>query len=277
VSTFIELGDLGFPEAAHDGWLFNNLVDWYSLTDDKNDDDEKSQGHGTFETEESWRSAAAISFTAAFLGKTHADVLAAAERLTAIGATRRVRMAVTDDLRTTFRTVRVKASPVPATHGKPQAEFDIDVIAADPRRYGLTETDHTELPKPGTGIVFPIVFPIDLGKPADEGRITLNNLGTAPTAPRFTVTGGFTNITLTEVGSGRRLTLDRSVPAGSSVTFDAHTRRVLLDGQTDISSTFLTSREWWTVAPGSTSIVQFTGTGAIGTPELFGEINPAWW
>ena len=70
----IQFDSLVLPEIATSGWLFNNLVDWYSLTDDKAQSVERPQGHGAFAVNASWRSAAAISFRAVYLADTAAEL-----------------------------------------------------------------------------------------------------------------------------------------------------------------------------------------------------------
>lgn len=276
MTTTITLDSLVFPQSATSGWLFNNLIDWYALSDDKSPVIDRPQKHGAFEVDASWRSPAAVSFQAVYLADTYAELLAAQENLTATGATGPVRMTVADDLRATSRFVTVKSTHVPDSHNEKALQYSVDCLARDPLRYGDPISVTTGLATAGTGLIFPLDFPVDFGTPGDQGRVALINLGNAPTAPRFIVTGPVSSFTLKEISTGKQITFDRAIPPGSSVEIDMRTRRAIIDGQSDVSS-FLSSREWWEVPPKTTSLVQFSATGVSGTPTLTGVIESAWW
>ena len=102
------------------------------------------------------------------------------------------------------------------------------------------------------------------------------NLGTAPTSPTFTITGGLSSFHF--AGNNQRSTVDfnRVIPVGSSVTLNSRTRRAVIDDQSDVTG-FMSSQEWWTIPPGTTSVVQFTGTSPVGTPMLTGIVESSWW
>jgi hypothetical protein len=273
--SFLELGPIAFQEFAPTGWVFTSLTDWYALTDDKAPTVEKAQAHGAFGVGASWRSSAAVSFRAAYLGDSRQEALLAQQALGSVGATGPVVMSFTDDLLRTHRRVTVETIVPADLHGRAVYEVDVHCLARDPRMYGDAVSSTTGLPTTGGGLVFPVTFPLDFGEPGDPGRVQMTNAGSAPTAPTFAVAGGLDGFTLTEIDSGRRLVFDRQIPDGATVTVNMAARRVLIDGS-DVTG-FLTVREWWTIGPGQTSIVQFDGTDPVGTPTLTGYTESAWW
>lgn len=276
--TIVQIGPMVFPETASWGWLFNELTGWDDLSTNKVSVSERPRGHGAFGASRSFRSALPITLNVAFLGDVHSDMLSARLQLSSLAAEGPVVMRVTNDIGSFSRVVTVENIDQPDHHGRSAIDgFTIDMLAADPLRYGLPSSVSTELPTAGTGLVWPITYPIDWGLPGVGGRLTLTNTGTAPATPVFRVSGGLSSVTLTEAGTGRRLTLNREIPVGSTVVFDSRTRRVVLDGVTDISAAFLTRREWWTIAPGQSSTVLFSGVTTGGVPVLMGELQSAWW
>jgi hypothetical protein len=164
-------------------------------------------------------------------------------------------------------------------HGQLHFTFAVDMLAVDPRRYTLgpdgdgssgVEVVSTGLPSAGTGLVYPITYPLDYGTPGNIGRITVHNTGTAMSFSILEVTGGLSGgFELQEVSSGNRLRFERAVPVGSTVTLNPRTGTVTIDGPTNDVSGFLTRREWWGVPPGAVQEIQFNAIGTpTGTPTL---------
>lgn len=268
----IEFAGITFNDTGR-GWVFADLIDWYTLPDSKAPNDPLPRGHGSFNPGTDWRAAAAISFTAAYIGDTHAECLAAVEEMTgaALNATT---VRVTDALRTTYRKVSVRHIEVPDffdydTH---EAHFAVDLLAWDPTRYSDPVTADTALPTSGGGLEYNLFAggaggALYYGALGNLGRVLLTNDGTAETWPVFEVTGlldaGFV---IQRLDSGMALRYDRVVPAGTTVTIDSRTGSVLIDGVSD-GSTYLTRDEFFSVPPGGSCEVQFsavsTGNGML--------------
>jgi hypothetical protein len=249
--TTIQLGPTTFEGSATTGWVFQELVDWYSLTDDKVGITEKPQSHGAFGSNRSLRSAAVVSFTAVYLGETAAEVLEAGERMSAALAETSVEMVVTDDLRATARTVSVRVAQMKDHLGRPNGEFTFDCVARDPRRYSVGDSW------------------------ASTGPATSGGGLVAPSSPVYRLRGGFTKATLTNVDTAQRIGFVRPVPAGSFVEIDTRTRQARIDGQSDVSR-YLTIREWWDVAPYSTTRVQLDLDDSDETAGLDAMVRSAW-
>lgn len=274
----IQIGHMLFPERAERGWFFNEVEGWDGATDNKNGATEKPDGHGSFTRTRVRRSSRPMSVKVGFLGACREDMIFARNELSALGAEGPVLMTVMGEDGPSSRIVTVEHSDLPDWHGRLRVDdLAIDLLADDPRRYGTPVTDETGLPQLGTGLVWPMVYPLDWGLPGDPGRLVLQNTGSAPAFPILRAYGGFTTATLTDVGTGRRLILDRPVPVGQWAEFNARTEQVLLNGESAVPAMYLTSREWWSVPPGGRVEIQFNATGADGTPVLMGELRPTWW
>jgi len=157
-------------------------------------------------------------------------------------------------------------------------KFSFDVVAPDPRKYGPEVSVSSGLPTSGTGLTYPITYPISYGTPGDPGRVTVENPGTVETFSTFEVSGGLTGgFELKDISSGRRLRLERDVPLGSSVFLNARTGRAYLDVPANDVTGFLTVREWWSVPAGVSQDVQFSALGVVsGVPTLTARTKPAY-
>lgn len=153
--VMLHLGELEFPPTARSGFFFNSLTDWYALSDSKAAINERPQSPGAFGIGVDNGSSLAISFTGGFLGYSPAQVVAAMESLTAVRVGgRKVWMTLEDDLRTTSRLVSVRSITPNDYRGRDAVEFAVDVVAADPLRYGDEVTAGTGLPSEGGGLIF---------------------------------------------------------------------------------------------------------------------------
>lgn len=151
-------------------------------------------------------------------------------------------------------------------------KFQLQFLAPDPYRYGQTSTSTTGFAAAsGSGMVFPL-FPggvMDFGPLPSSGATSVQNPGTAPASPVFTVkgpspVGGFT---ITDVATGRRNTFLGVVPENSTLTMDGSDGSVLLDGVADRAGDALIEA-WPTVPPQSTSRFLFEPLGSATAAEL---------
>lgn len=152
------------------------------------------------------------------------------------------------------------------------AQTTIPLKAADPKRYGpvVTPTPSTGLRRPGTGIDYPISYPIDYGTVGDPGRLVLRNEGTSFTVPDFVVSGGSLSggYDLVAIESSAHIRLERFIPADSVVVHNQRTGRVTIDGPNDITRA-LTYDDLIVVPPKGFVTIQFNAIGDVtGDPHL---------
>lgn len=107
-------------------------------------------------------------------------------------------------------------------------------ICTDPRRYSVTEHS-TDIPQPtaGSGLTYPLTYPLDFGTAGESGSRLVENAGDAATSPILTMTGPCTTPSVTQVATGLRFELDLVLAAGESVVVDTNANTVLLGGVAD--------------------------------------------
>jgi hypothetical protein len=270
---FDELMFYGRTAESFDGLGFTSLDGWDDLTDDKSAVEERAEGHGAFDTEEAFRSSRVMKLVAFVAAADFRTAQRARQDLAAVFARNRILMRVTDDFSSSWRWVRIARATLPRTSSSAFV-YTVDIVAVDPFRYEDGVPDETGLPTAGTGHMWPMMWPIWWGTPGDPGRLKLTNTGTAPAWPSFEVHGGIADgFELEQVGTGRIIRFAQTLLVGSTAVIDSQSGTVLVNGVS--RSTFLTRRDWFSVAPGETAQVQFRALGAtFGTPTAVGMLNP---
>jgi hypothetical protein len=110
----------------------------------------------------------------------------------------------------------------------------------------------------GTGIVYPLVYPLNYGTPPAGGSVSFTNNGTTTTEPVFTVSGALSaGFQLTWVETGQHLTY--SQPVGSDLVIDCGTGTAMTQGQD--RTAYLTSRDWFSIPAGATATFAFAALG----------------
>lgn len=264
----------GYGPTLPSTFYLTELKDWYSLPQAKTEVRERPLADGAFGFSGDYRMAATVSITGIYLASDRSDLQAARANLMQASRGSTVPLTFTDENGPTTRLVSVRQVSIPDDHGQLQFTFAIDTLAVDPNRYATAapglEVLSTGLPAAGTGLVWPVTTPYSWGTPGVTGRLTVHNLGTAPSYTLFTVTGGLAGgFMITNVTTGDLLRMDRAVPLGSTVTLNPRTGRATIDGAANDISGFLTSRQWWFIPPESQQDIQFTAIGApTGTPTM---------
>jgi hypothetical protein len=122
--------------------------------------------------------------------------------------------------------------------GQAGYSWSVQLTAPDPVRYGSVEQD-ADTPiytDPSGGLEFPLAFPLSFGPPGTGGWMVLDNPGTAPTWPVFTISGPTAGLpqkqpVLIAPDGGRLAYLD-ALAAGEYLEIDTHPhrKRVLAQG-----------------------------------------------
>lgn len=131
-------------------------------------------------------------------------------------------------------------------------KFQLQFLAPDAYRYGQTSTATVGFAaSSGSGMVFPLFASgvLDFGPLPASGAVSIQNPGSAPAPPVFTITGpspagGFV---ITDIRTGKRNTFLSVVPENQTLTIDASDGSVLLQGVADRSGDFIV--EAWPVVP----------------------------
>lgn len=262
-----------------EGCTYDKLEGWYDLPDVDPGFAKRPNAPGAFAPGQTFPGEAVISIEGQYFGSNAADALTMRERLLEIyGEGKPLTMSVADDLRTTTRRVYVVAVAFPWTIHR-EFSFTLDMSAADPRRYGATITVGTELAKAGTGLVWPVKWPVDWGTIATDGRVSVANPGNTGTLSTYTISGGTMpdGFALVNVNTGERLTYLGPVNAGTTIVLDTLAQTAYING-TAPAGRFLVSPGWWGIPARSTRSIQFIALGPVtGTPRVDIATAPAYY
>lgn len=263
-------------------WLDNNAEGWDSSPDRRRDRTERLWAHGEF-TERSWAEGRMITLegqaqcpderVAALAEDTLAATLADGlnQAMTVVDANRPTKQA----------TVGLASSVKLSWVNDVTVGFQIQLLAADPRKYGQAQAASTGVPVDGGGLGYDLFTAgstgvLDYGETGAPGTVALTNTGTADTAPVHTVTGSCPNgFSITELGTGQRLVYAAAVIPGQVVRLDAADGTVTLDDDGDRSAQ-LVRREWLRLDKGQTGTWLFEAPNSVGA-LLEVEVTPAWW
>lgn len=266
-------------DGVYSGCTYNRLDGWYGVDDVELGLVRRPSAPGSFAPQRTYPGSRVISIEGDFFGITRADALAMREDLTMLyNDGQPITMTVTDDLRTTSREILVASISLPWTI-HPEFQFTIDATAPDPRRYGEAGALTTGLAQAGTGMSWPITWPLDWGTIGVTGRVTLANDGSTETLPWFTVSGGSMpdGFEIVNTGTGERIVYVGPVGTGNTVAINSRTRSALINGNGP-GSRYLAAPQWFGIPARSSVEVQFLARGPVtGTPTLQAFAAPAYY
>ncbi|UIW13270.1 minor tail protein [Arthrobacter phage Crewmate] len=257
------------------------LDGWHSPPGTRRSGTERLWAHGSF-SERGWREQRLISVGGHIFTATRSEAAAMTDNLSAALADGAAgKFIVNDaDLGRRSATVYITGAPDVDWDGNVDIFFRIDMVAPDPRKYGDSLSAYTLAAAPGGGLVHDLFTGdnagvLDFGDAGIPGTATLENVGTADTAPRFTISGYAPGFTITETNSGAKLVYADTVAAGQTLIIDAADGSVLLDGYAD-RSTYLTRRDWTRIPGRTRATYLFESPGNSGASMTLGA-SPAWW
>lgn len=266
-------------DRPYEGCTYDRLDGWYGIENVDAPFSRRPNAVGSFAPRQTFQGERTVSIEGDYFGASRADALAMRERIDSLyGGGTEVLITVADDLRTTSRRAFVMAVTIPWTIHQ-EFPFTIDLRAADPRRYAAAVTASTGLAAAGTGMSYPVVYPVDYGVASVSNRLVITNPGNAETVSRYTVTGGDMpdGFDIVNVATGQRISYVGPVAAGSTITIDTATRSAFING-TGPGSRYLSSPQWWSVPPGASLELGFLSRGSVsGNPTLAVTTAPAYY
>lgn len=247
-----DLAGVAFVYETLDGWHLGGGVDSHI--------EPRPGQHGSYDGP-TYRRARVITLTGWIYADTRPLLMAAVDRLATILFDGRLGSFTVDDPDLGSRTamVRLSAQPEASDWTDTTVRWQVVFTAPDYRKYGLAVSLFTGLPSGGTGLLYPLVYPLTYGDPDTGGRISYVNEGTAAVQPVITVHGPLSaGFQVTHLETARRLRYEH--PVGSDVVLDSGTGTVTVDGQE--RSAYLTVREWFTVPPGASATFTLSTLGS---------------
>jgi hypothetical protein len=176
--------------------------------------------------------------------------------------------------RTTAVRARVKQRAIPtdgiyATGGV--AKASVQWIATDPRRYDPVQRSVSfGLPQRGTGLTYPLAYPLSYGSASGGGSALAANDGNAATYPQVVFTGPVTRPLLINQTTGRSLEYDLPLAAQDQLVIDTAEGTVLLGGQTSrlhTATASSSSEQLFVLAPGENRL-EFRGLDGTSAADV---------
>jgi hypothetical protein len=159
-----------------------------------------------------------------------------------------------------------------------QAEFNFQIVAEDPRKYGNLVTLSTGLPSVSGGRTYPATYPITYTGTMTSGIIQVNNAGDAVAPVWFKAEGVIPagGWSISHAGKKKNLTFATSLALGADefVTIDMDSREIRAQGQSARSG-WVTQRGWFDLDPGTNEIA-FSAVNFDPTAKLTAYTMSAW-
>lgn len=259
------------------GFYWTDLTGWWGLPELRGATDEIPGTHGSFERSVFLRSSRVLSLTGHILTHTGSSFMSARERLeTALAAGGGVMRVHTNTYGTWERRVEIKALDIEPDHGRTYTKFVIDMLAPDPRRYGeWQQIGPVGLPRAEGGVILPQAMPWHFGSISQESRLRVPNGGALEMFPQITIEGGYSSVTVQDITTGSRLSLNRPALEDSVLVLDCGARRATLDGS-DVTR-WLTRRQWFSIKPGEEHEFRFEAVNPTADPQMRARIRIGAW
>lgn len=289
MTNLVHIGGMTFNIAAQplaDQLVCEALDGWFGSPSMRADTSDRSNSDGAFGSVKNYRSARVITFRGSLLGDNPTQAQAELwDTFAAIQSDGQpFTFSVENDIGIRSCTVSLSGeASIEVLSDFRTAEVTAQFIAYDPVKYGPAVDYNTGLATGGGGLEYNLFDggaggALYYGANGNLGRVEVTNSGTADVSPVFLITGELTNgFYIQCLETGQVLRYDRVVPAGSTVTLDARTGEVLVDGVSD-ASTYLTIDQWFRIPAGGSCTIQFNAiSGSSGTPTMTVTSSDGFW
>lgn len=192
-----------------------------------------------------------LALTGTVTAPTPALLSDAVDRLNAAVSLSETTLTVYEQGRVRTLTVRRADEVLVSWNGDLAADFSVQLVATDPRKYGPLITGTTNLPSSSGGLTWPITFPVVWSATHVTGIVTLTNAGSIVGPVTLRINGPVSGPSITHLGTGAALTFASSLilNAGEWLDVDMEARSVLANGQSSRNG-WVTSRGWFGLDPG---------------------------
>lgn len=176
--------------------------------------------------------------------------------------------------------VKVRRQQPLRIQGGWQKEFQLALVAADPRIYNTTLGSTQISATGGSGTVgraYDRGYDVDYGAGVIAGQAFITNLGNALTFPLLTVYGPGVNPILTNFTTGESISLTYSIGVAEWLTIDTLNRTVMLnDASSRYGSVNFLTTDWWGLVPDVNDIRLAFGGSFSSPASLTVQWRDAW-
>ncbi len=234
-------------------WIVSQEDGWFSSPAIRADLGDLPGGDGSYDADPLY-SARTVTLTGTAIGPDPTTAAVARLRFSSLlEAGRGGTLSCTEDGFTLTALVRPSGPVKIAQVGAQAFDFQIQVTAPDPRKYGPVTELTVGLPSGGSGLIFPVVFPANFGA-ASGGGISPANDGTVETWPIIRITGPAVNPRILNPDTGDMLVFAMTLAAGETLDIDTAARSVLYQLSASRRSITRATGRWLPIAPGGAQL-----------------------
>lgn len=255
-----------FDDERGVAWRFRTIKGWRPGTVVRVRQVARENAHGSY-AQRGYRDGRMITIRGDIIGNDPAQVSDALEHLSTLLADGGFGEFRFDDARGDNKTATVQLFALDdgEWNNTPVCSYQMQLWAPDAFRYGETSSSTTRFPSipDGVGLVFPLFSPdgvLNFGATGNisDGLTTVQNHGTAPASPVFTVTGPTpeSGFVIVDTDTGDWLRFLSVVPDGAQLTIDSRDGSALINDTADRSGDLIVDR-WPTIPPRSTKTFSF--------------------
>lgn len=257
-------------------WLCTQLDGWWDSPAGTLQVEQKTADHGGWGGG-SWLTPRALTLGVDVEAPDRSSLLAAVDRLSAAASLDGTTLRVVEAGYDRFCTVRRAGKPTAATLGT-TAEWSVELIAEDPRRYGtLVGPLSTSLPSTSGGLTLPASPPWTIGATVTQGTIRCQNAGTIASHPTLRINGPVQQpqvLVISAAGATSSLTYFGDLASGEYLDVDCDAHTVMLGGT--VSRRGLVSGTWPEIPPGGAIDIGFRAAAASASASLAVSYRSAW-
>lgn len=254
----------------------DQIAGWWSSPVTRIEASDQARSHGSW-VGGSWLNSRIVAISGYMFAPSNVAGEEAIDRLHAAATLAEGRISVSTDAGVLWAGVRRSdAVLVSWLYGQQIAQWSIQLLAADPRRFADALTATTGLPSTTGGLAVPFTLPAPISATVVSGQVSLFNPGNIAGPVSLRIDGPVTGPIVTHVTTGSRLVFasSLSLAAGEFVTVDMERREVLAQGQSARNG-WVTSRGWSGFDPGDNTWA-FTSSGVAAGGMLTVNATPAW-
>lgn len=268
-------------------WM-GSLEGWEELPDTRHDSPARTSGHGRFGAP-AWSDERVVVVTGGCSTPAERDaiLLELQAVMTLSGSSNPEDLTISNAGRVlTAGATLTRFKPSMANWSSGYFHWAAEWVCPDPLRYGTPIASTAVFPTLVGGLEYDLYTDgsgtdlgyLDYGVPSETGRVVLSNPGTEDVPVTIEVIGpvpsqGFDII---QVGTGKRLTFEDPVGAGSSLVMDGATGAVVIDGTADRAGR-LTWRDWPIVPAGGSIELLFSPRGPWSAATMTAVYRPGYW
>ena len=277
----IALGDLLLNRVDEDGtvWAIESNPGWLGSPGSTAVLTQRARGHGATSSE-GFLLPKTLPMTGRIRARTAEGLSLALDRLNQAVSLEPFNLVVSESGRVRHMVVKRQDEILVSTPrgSSLTAEFSLQLVATDPRKFGDLVTATTRLPFSSGGLVRPSTWPRTWTGISGTGQIIINNPGNTQAPVWLRIDGPLPagGHSVTHQGKQQTLTFGTAMEleAGGFLTVDMERREVLAQGQSARSG-YVTSRGWFTLDPGD-NLISFSSVNYSETASLSVTTKPAW-